>query len=910
MVKSADQKDQIAKDDLSTPLMRQYLAIKAQHRDAILFFRMGDFYEMFYDDAKIASEVLGITLTSRAHGKSAEVPLAGFPHHALDTYLTKMIRAGYRVAICEQVEDPKLAKVVVKREVTEIVTPGTALSDDLLISRRNNFLLAVHPLQKTAGSKALAGLAQVDISTGEFIVGECVIESVDGSEALAGGLREAILNIEPAEILVAEEHADWLRNKILPHSHLTITRREGWQFAYDYAYETLTRHFQTLTLKGFGCDDLTAGICAAGAALSYLKENQKSELAHLSQLTRLNNRDYVAIDAPTRRNLELVRSLRNEDQRGTLLGVMDRTRTAMGGRRLVQWILQPLRDAAKINERLDVVEELLQKNNSDFPLKSAEGKSGQAMAELLRGMGDLERLVAKVTTARANARELLAVRFAQQKIPELKKILAKFEAPLLRIICNGLHELVELTNELASAIVDDPPLSVTDGGIIRSGYSTELDRLRSLSHSGKDWIARLQATEKERTGISSLKVGYNKVFGYYIEVTNPNLAKVPQHYIRKQTLTNAERYITPELKEYEEQVLQAEEKTVAQEYELFDRLRQKVASHATALQENARWIAVLDCLLAFAELANEQHYCRPVIDDSLNIDIKDGRHPVVEKLLPFGEKFVPNDAHLSDTDHQIVIITGPNMAGKSTYLRQVALIVLMAQIGSFVPAAQARIGVVDKIFTRVGASDNLAGGESTFLVEMNETANILHNATSRSLVLLDEIGRGTSTYDGLSIAWAVVEFLHDNPKVAARTLFATHYHELTELANRHPRVKNYNVLVKEWGDQVVFLRKIVEGGCDHSYGIQVAQLAGLPKAVIQRAKQVLATLEQQAIEREELPPAESQQRLRVRQMDIFVEQDRHLRQALLEMDVNQMTPLEALQKLANLQKLAVEGEAH
>jgi DNA mismatch repair protein MutS len=481
---------------------------------------------------------------------------------------------------------------------------------------------------------------------------------------------------------------------------------------------------------------------------------------------------------------------------------------------------------------------------------------------------------------------------------------------LLRIICNGLHELVELTNELASAIVDDPPLSVTDGGIIRSGYSTELDRLRSLSHSGKDWIARLQATEKERTGISSLKVGYNKVFGYYIEVTNPNLAKVPQHYIRKQTLTNAERYITPELKEYEEQVLQAEEKTVAQEYELFDRLRQKVASHATALQENARWIAVLDCLLAFAELANEQHYCRPVIDDSLNIDIKDGRHPVVEKLLPFGEKFVPNDAHLSDTDHQIVIITGPNMAGKSTYLRQVALIVLMAQIGSFVPAAQARIGVVDKIFTRVGASDNLAGGESTFLVEMNETANILHNATSRSLVLLDEIGRGTSTYDGLSIAWAVVEFLHDNPKVAARTLFATHYHELTELANRHPRVKNYNVLVKEWGDQVVFLRKIVEGGCDHSYGIQVAQLAGLPKAVIQRAKQVLATLEQQAIEREELPPAESQQRLRVRQMDIFVEQDRHLRQALLEMDVNQMTPLEALQKLANLQKLAVEGEAH
>ncbi|MDZ7343973.1 MAG: DNA mismatch repair protein MutS [candidate division KSB1 bacterium] len=868
--------------------MRQYLAVKAQHRDAILFFRMGDFYEMFYDDAKIASEVLGITLTSRAHGKSAEVPLAGFPHHALDTYLAKMIRAGHRVAICEQVEDPKLAKVVVKREVTEIVTPGTTLSDDLLVSRRNNFLLAVHPLQK------IAGIAQVDISTGEFLVGECAIESSPGAE----GLREAISNIEPAEILIAEEHADWLRNKILPNSHLTITRREGWQFAYDYAYEKLTRHFQTLTLKGFGCDDLRAGICAAGAALSYLKENQKSELRHLTQLTRLNQREYVVIDATTRRNLELVRSLRNEDQKGTLLSVLDRTRTAMGGRRLVQWLLQPLRDVDKINLRLDAVAELLQKN-----------RERQAIVELLRGLGDLERLVAKVTTARANARELLSVRCVQEKIPALKKNLAAFESALLQNIANGLHELAELTQELASALVDDPPLSVTDGGIFRSGYSAELDRLRSMSHSGKDWIAKLQAAERERTGIGSLKVGYNKVFGYYIEITNPNLAKVPQHYIRKQTLSNAERYITPELKEYEEQILQAEEKMVALEYELFDRLRQQVAGHATALQENARWVAVLDCLAAFAELANEQHYCRPVVDDSLTIDIQNGRHPVVEKLLPFGEKFVPNDTHLSDGDHQIIIITGPNMAGKSTYLRQVALIVLMAQIGSFVPATKASIGVVDKIFTRVGASDNLAGGESTFLVEMNETANILHNATPRSLVLLDEIGRGTSTYDGLSIAWAVVEFLHDNPKVAARTLFATHYHELTALANRHPRVKNYNVLVKEWGDQVVFLRKIVEGGCDHSYGIQVAQLAGLPKPVIQRAKQVLATLEQQAIERDELPPAAARQQQRARQMDIFVEQDHRLRQALLEIDINQLSPLDALQKLVSLQKLAGESQA-
>jgi DNA mismatch repair protein MutS len=883
-LKTANQNDQIDKDDLTTPLMRQYLAIKAQHKDAILFFRMGDFFEMFYDDAKIASEVLGITLTSRAHGKAAEVPLAGFPHHALDPYLAKMIRAGYRVAICEQVEDPKLAKVVVKREVIEVVTPGSILADDLLSSRRNNFLLAVHPLQKTAG------LAQLDVSTGEFIVGEVPIESADG------GLREAILNSEPAEIVIAEEHADWLRQKILTNSSVLITRREGWQFAYDYAYETLTRHFQTLTLKGFGCDDLTAGICSAGAALSYLKENQKNELAHFTQLTRLNNREFVAIDMATRRNLELVRSLRNDDQRGTLLSVLDRTRTAMGGRRLVQWILQPLRDVDGINTRLDAVEELLQKKTERA-----------SIAEILRGLGDLERLVAKVTTARANARELLAVRFAQQTIPQLKKWLENFESSLLRTVFSGLQELTELVKELAAAIVDDPPLVVTDGGIIRAGYSEELDKLRSLSLSGKDWIAKLQTSERERTGIGSLKVGYNKVFGYYLEVTNPNLAKVPQNYIRKQTLANAERFITPELKEYEEQVLQAEEKMVAMEYELFDRLRLKVAGHATALQENARLMATLDCLVAFAELAGEQHYSRPVINDGVTIEIEDGRHPVVEKLLPFGEKFVPNNTYLDDSSHQIIIITGPNMAGKSTYLRQVALIVLMAQIGSFVPAAKASIGAVDKIFTRVGASDNLAGGESTFLVEMNETANILHNATARSLVILDEIGRGTSTYDGLSIAWAVVEYLHDNAKVAARTLFATHYHELNELANRHPRVKNYNVLVKEWGDQVVFLRKIVEGGSDHSYGIQVAQLAGLPKPVIQRAKQVLATLEQQAIERDELPPAQARQNQRAKQIDIFVEQDRHLRQALMEIEVNQMTPLEALQKLASLQKLAAEA---
>lgn len=863
-------------DDL-TPLMKQYLAIKAQHQDAILFFRMGDFYEMFYDDARVASEVLGLTLTARAHGKSAAVPLAGFPHHALDGYLTKMVKAGYRVAVCEQTEDPRLAKVVVQRDVTEVVTPGTALSDQLLDSQRNNFLLAVYPSGK------VAGLAQVDFSTGEFLVGECPL----------GSLRESILTIQPAELLVADVHRDWLAANAGLSATMPVTSRDAWQFTHDYAYETLTRHFQTLTLKGFGIDDLHAGISAAGAALSYLQETKKGELKHLRTLRRISDGDYLAIDATSRRNLELIEpGGRPENKNATLLGVLNRTRTAMGGRRLVQWITRPLRDVRAINERLDTVEQLLERRSER-----------QALADLLRGMGDLERLLAKVATARANARELQNVRAVQERIPEVRRRLQAFEAAALQHVRDHLQELSELAAEIARALVDEPPLSVMDGGLIRQGYSEELDRLREMAYSGKAWIAKLQASERERTGIASLKVGFTKVFGYFIEVSNANLAKVPEHYIRKQTLVNAERFITPELKEYEEQILQAEERIVALEYELFDRLRQRVAAQAQAVQENARHLAVLDCLVSLAEVADDAKYCRPQVQDDEVIDIHQGRHPVVEKLLPFGEKFVPNDAFLDPASDQILIITGPNMAGKSTYLRQVGLIVLMAQMGSFVPAAKARIGIADKIFTRVGASDNLAGGESTFLVEMNEAANILHNATPKSLVVLDEIGRGTSTFDGLSIAWAVGEYLHDTPGRAARTLFATHFHELTELATRLPRVKNYNVLVKEWGEQVVFLRKIAPGGCDHSYGIQVAQLAGLPKAVISRAKEVLSALEQHSLGKEvqhsQPTPAGGE---RNRQLDIFEAQEKWLREEIASLDMEGLSPLQAFQKLLDLKR--------
>ena len=865
----------------TTPLMEQYLAIKAQHKNAILFYRMGDFYEMFYDDAKVAAEVLGITLTSRAHGKSAKVPLAGFPYHALDNYLTKMIKAGFRVAICEQVEDPKKTKTIVKRDVIEIVTPGTTFSDELLESKRNNYLTAVFVKNDQCA------VACADVTTGEFFVSEFPKEK----------LKEQVLSLHPAEIIVSETQLNYISKEIESDLNSFITPREDWIFGRDYGYEVLIEHFQTASLKGFGCENLDAGITAAGAVLNYLKENQKNELKHFTQLKRRYDSDYMTLDPTTQRNLELIEPLTRRDNRGVLLAVLDQTRTAMGGRRLVNWMLNPLNQVSEISKRLDAVDEFFNNEMVKRELRDVLGK-----------IGDLERLLSKITTGRANARDLISLKSALNLVPKMKSDLEERESEYVVHIRKNLLELKTIVDEIEKAIVDDPPLAISEGGLIRRGYNAELDHLREIAFSGKDWIAQLQKTERERTAIPSLKVNFNKVFGYYIEVTKPHLAKVPDDYIRKQTLVNAERFITPELKEYEEQVLNAEEKIVELEFELFDNVRQLVSKEVKAIQNNASLIGELDCLLNFAQIALDNNYTKPKIVNGDEIIIKDSRHPVVEKLLPPGESFVPNNIYLNNKTDQILIITGPNMAGKSTYLRQVGLIVLMAQIGSFVPAKSAEIGLVDKIFTRVGASDNLAGGESTFLMEMNETANILNNTTPKSLSLLDEIGRGTSTFDGLSIAWSVAEYLHNQLSVAAKTLFATHYHELTELALMLPRVKNYNVAVKEWGDKIIFLRKIVAGGCDHSYGIQVAQLAGLPVQVIKRAKEVLTNLEADELTTNDIPrlarPLSGNKiNGQTDQLDFFQEQENHLRHELNELDINKLTPLEALNKLFELKKI-------
>ena len=875
----------LAKSKKTTPMLEQYRAIKAKHQDAVLFFRLGDFYEMFYDDAKIASKVLGLTLTSRGHGKGHDVPLAGFPYHSLDTYLTRMIRAGHRVAICEQVEDPKEAKTVVKREVTEVVSPGTVFNDDLLDSKRNNFLCSI------CLRGDLCGLAFVDVSTGEFTV----------MEVPAQQFHEELLKAAPSELLLSEEQASLIEERLEAGEKYFITKRENWVFARDYAYEVLTKHFGTLSLKGFGCEELDAGVSAAGAIIHFLQEVQKYQLVHISRLRRQSGQEFVSLDSDTLRNLEILRSLRGGGSEGTLLSIIDKTKTPMGGRRLVKWLLRPLREAREINLRLDAVEELM---------KSSDVLA--AMTEPLSRVGDLERLTSKIVTNRASARDLVALRKSLQIVPELAAVLQGREAQKFQEIKEGLDFPSELVTHIEKAIAEDPPLSVTEGGLVRRGYDQELDDLRDIAYSGKDWIARLQKDERERTGVSSLKIGFNKVFGYYIEITRANLSKVPDSYIRKQTLVNAERFITPELKDYEEKVLEAEEKIVSREYEIFDGIRKEAAAEAHRIQNNAALLSRLDCYVSFAELANDNVYIRPVITEGSRIVVREGRHPVVEKLLPYGESFIPNDTLIDNENEQILILTGPNMAGKSTFLRQVGLIVLLAQMGSFVPAAEAEIGVVDKIFTRVGASDNLAGGESTFLVEMNETANILNNATARSLILLDEIGRGTSTFDGLSIAWSVAEYLHNTEKVAAKSIFATHYHELTELALILPRVRNYNVVVKEWGDKVIFLRKIAAGACDHSYGIQVARLAGLPDVVIRRAREILSNLEADELTAHHAPKLAVSRnggvQVSQQQMDIFQEREKRLLADIADLNVNEMTPLQALRKLDELQKKFHSGD--
>ncbi|MCK5145415.1 DNA mismatch repair protein MutS [bacterium] len=863
--------------------MRQYLAIKAKHPDSILFFRMGDFYEMFNEDAKKGARVLGITLTSRGHGKTGDVPLAGFPYHALDAYLTKMVKAGLSVAICEQVEDPKLAKGIVKRDVVQIVTPGTVLEEGLLDTKRNNYLAAVFI------DEGVCGVASADVSTGEFSVTE-----VDRDR-----LIEILSSIDATEILVPESQHVELETIVLRLAGTpVITRREDWLFGRDYVYDRLVRHFKTATLKGFGCEDLGVGLSAAGVVLEYLEETQKTDLSHIRTLSRYADDDFMHLDAATRRNLELVRSMSGQDKTATLLSILDRTKTAMGGRMIASWLARPLNRLGLILHRLNAVTELVESVDIRRQLFNE-----------LAGVADMERLITRVVTRRANPRDLRALCRSLVKVPLLHQRLESVVADGLRDIYEKLDDCPEVIDRLSNALTDEPPMNLSDGGVIREGYNTQLDDYRTLALSGKDWIARCQIEEREKTGISSLKIGYNRVFGYYIEVTKTHQDKVPEHYIRKQTLVNAERFITPELKAMEEKVLKAEEEMVGLERELFEELRHFVAGSAAAIQTNGRQIAILDSLISLADAAEEYRYVRPVMHDGDDTMIVNGRHPVVERLLPPGDPFIPNDVTFNADSHQLLIITGPNMAGKSTYIRQVGLIVLMAQIGGFVPADSARIAVVDRIFTRVGAQDNLAAGESTFLVEMNETANILNNATAKSLVLLDEIGRGTSTFDGLSIAWAIAEFIHDDEKVRPKTLFATHYHELTELEMIMPRVKNFNVAVREWGENIVFLRKIVPGGCDHSYGIQVARLAGLPNAVIERARQVLNNLEANELTPNSLPKlaiGSSHLKVAEPQMSLFAVQETRLRDRLKDLPVDSMTPLEALNLINELQKLIVD----
>lgn len=861
-----------------TPLMAQYYKVKQAHPDTILLFRVGDFFETFEDDAKLASKVLGITLTKRSNGAAGDTPLAGFPHHAIDSYLPKLVRAGYRVAVCEQMENPKFAKGIVKREVVEVVTPGVTLSDKLLDHKKNNYLLAISVLDQ------ICGLSFCDISTGEFYVFEIPLAQ----------LGEQIESINPSEFLIPKRDKEFL-GKLIERINpsLRITKLEDWIFNFDFANELLKNHFKTVTLKGFGIENLTAGIIAAGAVLNYLNETQRVNLSHLNRISLYNPSDYMILDHSTKRNLEITFSMNDGGREGSLISILDKTQTAMGGRLLKKWISAPLRDLDPIKKRHDSVEELL-KNK----------KVRKELTENLNEIGDLERLISRICTSRATPREVVAVKLSLKKIPAAKELLDQLKVSTLKNISEQLDPLENIVEKISAAIIDSPPAAVNEGGIIKNGFSPELDELRDISLHGKEWIATLQQTERERTGIPSLKVNFTNVFGYYIDVSNAHKNKIPENYIRKQTLVNSERYITPELKEYEDKILNAQEKINELESQLFNEIRAFVANEAETIQKNARLIAMLDCIISFAQCAEEYNYVKPSVDESNKINIVQGRHPVVERILDPGNKFTPNDSLLDNEEQQIILLTGPNMAGKSVYLRQVGLIVLLAQIGSFVPAKEASIGIVDRIFTRVGASDNITAGESTFLVEMQEAANILNNATSKSLILLDEIGRGTSTFDGISIAWAITEYLHENPEVSAKTLFATHYHELNEMAELFPKIKNYKVEVREYDDKVVFLHKVNPGRADHSYGIQVAQMAGLPLFVTNRAKEVLDNLESKEltpyeIKKERLKKLKSEND---NQISLFEFKDDALRTEINKMELDNITPLEALNKLNELKK--------
>ena len=868
-------------DIVLTPMMKQFLDLKAKHPDAVMLFRCGDFYETYSTDAIVASEILGITLTKRANGKGKTIEMAGFPHHALDTYLPKLIRAGKRVAICDQLEDPKLTKKLVKRGITELVTPGVSINDNILNYRENNFLAAVH------FGKGACGVAFLDISTGEFLTAEGPFEYVD----------KLLNNFAPKEVLFERGRRGMFEGNF--GSKFFTFELEDWVFTETTAREKLLKHFEVKNLKGFGVEHLKNGIIASGAVLQYLILTQHTQIGHITSLARIEEDKYVRLDKFTVRSLELMGSM--NDGGSSLLNVIDKTISPMGARLLKRWMVFPLKDVQPINERLNVVEYFFRQ--PDFK---------ELIEEQLHLIGDLERIISKVAVGRVSPREVVALKVALQAIEPIKEACMDADNASLNHIGGQLDICRAIRDRIDKEINNDPPLLINKGGVIKSGVNAELDELRQIAYSGKDYLLKVQQRESEQTGIPSLKIGYNNVFGYYIEVRNVHKDKVPQEWIRKQTLVNAERYITQELKEYEEKILGAEDKILVLETQLYTELVQSLNEFISAIQIDANQIARLDCLLSFATAARENNYIRPVISDDEVLEIRQGRHPVIEKQLPIGEKYIANDVMLDSSTQQIIIITGPNMAGKSALLRQTALITLMAQIGSFVPAESAHIGLVDKIFTRVGASDNISVGESTFMVEMNEAADILNNLSSRSLVLFDELGRGTSTYDGISIAWAIVEYIHEHPRAKARTLFATHYHELNEMEKSFKRIKNYNVSVKEVDNKVIFLRKLERGGSEHSFGIHVAKMAGMPKSIVKRADDILKQLEtdnrQQGISGK--PMAEVGETRGGMQLSFFQLDDPilcQIRDEILNLDVNNLTPLEALNKLNDIKRI-VKGK--
>lgn len=868
-------------DIVLTPMMKQFLDLKAKHPDAVMLFRCGDFYETYSTDAVVASEILGITLTKRANGKGKTIEMAGFPHHALDTYLPKLIRAGKRVAICDQLEDPKLTKKLVKRGITELVTPGVSINDNVLNYRENNFLAAVH------FGKGACGVAFLDISTGEFLTAEGPFDYVD----------KLLNNFAPKEVLF--ERGKRLMFEGNFGSKFFTFELDDWVFTETSAREKLLKHFEVKNLKGFGVEHLKNGIIASGAILQYLIMTQHTQIGHVTSLARIEEDKYVRLDKFTVRSLELMGSM--NDGGSSLLNVIDKTISPMGARLLKRWLVFPLKDVQPINERLNVVEYFFRQ--PDFK---------ELIEEQLHLIGDLERIISKVAVGRVSPREVVALKVALQAIEPIKAACMDADNASLNHIGEQLNICQSIRDRIDREIDNDPPLLINKGGVIKSGVSAELDELRQIAYSGKDYLLQIQQRESELTEIPSLKIGYNNVFGYYIEVRNTHKDKVPAEWIRKQTLANAERYITQELKEYEEKILGAEDKILVLETQLYAELVQSLSEFIPAIQINANQIARLDCLLSFATAARENNYIRPVIADDDVLEIRQGRHPVIEKQLPIGEKYIANDVMLDSQTQQIIIITGPNMAGKSALLRQTALITLLAQIGSFVPAESAHIGLVDKIFTRVGASDNISVGESTFMVEMNEAADILNNLSPRSLVLFDELGRGTSTYDGISIAWAIVEHIHEHPKAKARTLFATHYHELNEMEKSFKRIKNYNVSVKEIDNKVIFLRKLERGGSEHSFGIHVAKMAGMPKSIVKRANDILRQLEtdnrQQGISNK--PMVEVGETRGGMQLSFFQLDDPvlcQIRDEILNLDVNNLTPLEALNKLNDIKRI-VKGK--